>query len=117
MVRLLVVFSPLQRREVRRGIEGGAVGFKDHAGRDLLGIRFLRHIHHKGSLALIGIALLLQPPCHGLDQLLYIRFSHPQIKLHVQILIVFLQIRHGNGKDVLKQGAISPSSLLQLLGG
>ena len=65
----------------------------------------------------MGISLFLQPPDHIRDIRLGVRLPFPQVKIHIQIGIVLLQIRHGNMHDMLPDGPAAPVSVLQEVGG
>ena len=103
--------------QIRGIVQGRAVRLQDHAGRHLFGVGFLLHVHHQSAVADIGPAALLHVCHHLRDQIVHIALALPQIELHVQAVVIFLQIHLGHVHDMLPQSPVPPHSLLELTGG
>ena len=114
-VRAVKLLSLDQSREVAGGIEGRAVRLADDAGREFSGIPGLGDIHHQGAVALVGDAALLQVLDQPGNIRLDITLALPELKGHVQRVVVLLQVRHGNLHDVLPERPVSRVAALQLL--
>ena len=114
LVRRDLLHPLLNRCKIRCIIQGCPVRFQDHTGRDLLRIILPCHIHHKGTFALMGIAFPLHIFHHAGNPLLYIGFPLPEFKMHLQAVIIFLQIRHGYPHNMIPECAIPPLAVLQL---
>ena len=96
---------------------GGAVGFQHHAGRHFPSVALLLDVHHQGAVADIGVAVCLHLLHHGGDEVLTVALAHPDVEVHVQLLVVLLQVVDGHVQDVLPQGAIAGTTLLEFVGG
>ena len=90
MVRMEILFPLHNGSQIGGGVKSGSVGLSDDTRRQFLGIRFLCNVHHQGSLALIRQSLFHKPIDHGGDIRLGIALTFPQIKLHIQIGVIFL---------------------------
>ena len=116
LVGLEVLHALHQCGKIRGGIEGRTVGLHQDARRHLLGVALLLDIHHQGTLGLCDNPLGLHGLEHGRDIGLRVALPQPDIKVHIQIVIVFPKIFGGNPHDMLPHGAIAPIAGLQAVG-
>ena len=117
LIRLIKLFSFYNSSKIRRGIQGGAIGFHDKTGGQFLFITLLRHIHHKGTFTYISKAIVFQLLHHIRYIWLYIALLLPQIEFHIQPAIICLQVRNRYIQNMLPQRPVSPMPLLQLCSG
>ncbi len=106
----------LEGRQIGGGVEGGAVGLEDDAGRHLPGIRLPGHVHDQGAVALIGQAALPHILDHARNDVLHAGFAQPQVEGHVQVGVVFLHVGHRDRNDLLPEGPQSALAVLQSVG-
>ena len=116
-VRMVLPHPVNDRGKIRSIIKRGSIRLQNHARRYLLCIRLLFHIHHKGPLADISIALLFHVLHHIRYQILYIRFPFPEVKVYIKLFVVFLQIRHRYIHNVLPERMIPPPAALKSISG
>ena len=103
----------LDRSQIGRRIEGGAVRLQDDTGRDLLGVGLLSDVNDQSALALIGIAALFHLLDHAGDHGVDAGLAVPQIKADIEVFIVALHVRHGDCNDLLPEGVEAALSVLQ----
>ena len=65
----------------------------------------------------MGISPVLHFLHHVRDVGLGVGFLFPQIKFHIQIAVVLLEIGDRNIEDMIPQSQVSPVPVLQLVGG
>ena len=112
---MIFFHSLFNGRKIRGAVEGSTVRFQDDAGRNFLRVRLLLHIHYKRALALVGETFLFEFLHHAVDQILNIRLPFPQIKFHIQLIIISLDIRKGHIHDVLPERTVSAHAVLEFL--
>ena len=93
-VRMIQLHPLYDGRQIRGRIERSPVRLQNHTRGHLLGIRFFPDIHHQSAVAHMGIPFIPHLLHHIRDIGLYVRLPFPQVKIHVQIGIISLQIRY-----------------------
>ena len=115
LIRIPVLHPHDDCSQVRCIVKGGSVRFENHTGRDLLGIRLLRHVNDQGPLVRMGVTVFLQIADEARNVGLRVRFFLPEFEFHIQAGIIPLQILDGHPEDMLPEGMISFLSLLKLV--
>ena len=116
LVGVIVLLPLYDGREVRRGVKIGAVRFLHEAGRNFLRIALLRNVDDHRPFALPEDPLLSEVLHHRGDVRLRVTFAFPEVKGHVQVAVVLLQIGHGHVHDVAVEGIIAGIAVLQAVG-
>ena len=113
-VRMEILLALDNGSQIRGGVEGRAVGLAHQTGRNLLGVRLLGHVHHQGSLALVGQPLFREQIDQPGNVGLRVALPFPEVKGHVQIAVILLQVRNGNPDNVVPDSPKRRITVLKL---
>ena len=116
LVRMPVLHPLDQGGQIRGGVDGGAVGLDENAGRHFLLVSLQGHGDDPGSFGLDGNAPGLHVLHHGGDIGVRVAFTQPLLKVDIQVVIILFEVCHRHVHNVLPQGPVAPAALLQLQG-
>ena len=115
LIRIKKFYTFYDRCKISSRIKGSSVRFQKHARRNLFCVTFFFYINNQCTLIFISKSLIFHLLHHIRNVRLCIRFFLPEVKWHIQIVVVSLKVCHGNLHNVVPQCHISSFALLKLM--